>query len=243
MIHIHSFRVGKTYVEFEKEFFPRIFLIEGQNGSGKSFFLRCLFSLLRNSRLPDLYENYLADKVIQLVVENASGDTIHLEMMMGILRINGKVSTLCSRRTAHLYTLLGTLQDVIFFMSEENIMDWLYKGVDLRSSIPIKERNFFRYGTLLPIPRYGTDSLSTGQLKRESIMDVLTLHKYWSQCSGGVVLMDDLDANLHPDWQYQIIRDLREWAPQHQYIIATHSYDMCEALTPAHVKEVKWIKD
>lgn len=39
----------------------------------------------------------------------------------------------------------------------------------------------------------------------------------------GVVLIDELDAHLHPDWQRQIGHWLRNKFPQIQFIVATHS--------------------
>jgi predicted ATP-binding protein involved in virulence len=54
-----------------------------------------------------------------------------------------------------------------------------------------------------------------------------------------IVLMDEVEIALHPDWQYGIINDLQTWAPNNQYILATHSYELCQALTPAHVKEIE----
>ena len=48
--------------------------------------------------------------------------------------------------------------------------------------------------------------------------------------------MDEVDLALHPDWQYKIVSDLVDWVPSNQYILATHSYELCQALTPSHVK-------
>jgi predicted ATP-binding protein involved in virulence len=53
-----------------------------------------------------------------------------------------------------------------------------------------------------------------------------------------IVLMDEIEIALHPDWQYQIVYDLVKWGPTNQYILATHSYELCQAVTPAHVKEI-----
>ncbi len=39
----------------------------------------------------------------------------------------------------------------------------------------------------------------------------------------GVVLIDEIDLLLHPKWQYRIVRDLRKWFPNMQFIITTHS--------------------
>ncbi len=79
------------------------------------------------------------------------------------------------------------------------------------------------------------EDLSHGELKRLSIYVWLkSLPK-----GENIVLMDEIENGLHPDWQYQIVRDLVEWGKDNQYILATHSYGLCEALTPAHVKELE----
>ena len=79
------------------------------------------------------------------------------------------------------------------------------------------------------------EDLSHGELKRLSIYVWLkTLPK-----GENIVLMDEIENALHPDWQFQIVRDLVEWGKDNQYILATHSYGLCEALTPAHVKELE----
>lgn len=79
------------------------------------------------------------------------------------------------------------------------------------------------------------EDLSRGELKRLSIY-VWLKH---NEIKDAIVLMDEIEITLHPDWQYIIISDLEKWEPSNQYILATHSYDLCEALTPAHVKAIK----
>lgn len=79
------------------------------------------------------------------------------------------------------------------------------------------------------------EDLSRGELKRLSIY-IWLKH---NDIKDAIVLMDEIEITLHPDWQYQIISDLEQWEPSNQYILATHSYDLCEALTPAHVKVIK----
>ena len=79
------------------------------------------------------------------------------------------------------------------------------------------------------------EDLSHGELKRLSIYMWLK-SRY---IEDAIVLMDEIEIAFHPDWQYQIISDLQEWTPSNQYILATHSYALCEALTPAHVKEIE----
>jgi len=82
------------------------------------------------------------------------------------------------------------------------------------------------------IVELNSEDFSHGELKRLSIYIWL---KY-KNIEGAIVLMDEVDLALHPDWQYQIPTDLVEWEPSNQYILATHSYELCQALTPSHVK-------
>ena len=79
------------------------------------------------------------------------------------------------------------------------------------------------------------EDLSHGELKRLSIYMWL---KY-NTIEDAIVLMDEIEIGFHPDWQYEIIRDLEEWSSSNQYILATHSYQLCRALTPAHVRELE----
>jgi AAA ATPase domain len=78
------------------------------------------------------------------------------------------------------------------------------------------------------------EDLSHGELKRFSIYIWLASQKL----RDAIVLMDEIEIALHPDWQYQIVQDLVKWGPTNQYILATHSYELCQAVTPAHVKEI-----
>ncbi len=74
--------------------------------------------------------------------------------------------------------------------------------------------------------------LSHGELKRLSIY-IWLKHR---NIQDSIVLMDEVDLALHPDWQYQLVSELVEWSPTNQYVLATHSYELCNALTPSHVK-------
>lgn len=39
----------------------------------------------------------------------------------------------------------------------------------------------------------------------------------------GIIIVDEIGAYLHPKWQYSIVRKLRSWFPQIQFIFTTHS--------------------
>lgn len=55
---------------------------------------------------------------------------------------------------------------------------------------------------------------------------------------GAIVLMDEVEGSFHPEWQTGIVRDLTAWSNDSQFLLATHSYELCEAVTPAHVREL-----
>jgi hypothetical protein len=47
----------------------------------------------------------------------------------------------------------------------------------------------------------------------------------------GVVLIDEIDAHLHPTWQRRVGRWLRDHFPRLQFIVTTHSPLICQAAT------------
>jgi len=79
------------------------------------------------------------------------------------------------------------------------------------------------------------EDLSHGELKKLSIYAWLKAN----QIKDSIVLMDEIENGFHPDWQFQIVQELEAWEPSNQYILATHSYGLCTALTPSHVKELE----
>ncbi|WP_437761125.1 AAA family ATPase [Sorangium sp. So ce281] len=51
----------------------------------------------------------------------------------------------------------------------------------------------------------------------------------------GVVLIDEIDAHLHPTWQRRVGRWFREHFPRIQFIVTTHSPLICQAAKPGSV--------
>ncbi|TKC99898.1 AAA family ATPase [Polyangium fumosum] len=51
----------------------------------------------------------------------------------------------------------------------------------------------------------------------------------------GVVLIDEIDAHLHPTWQRRVGRWFREHFPKIQFIVTTHSPLICQAARPGSV--------
>jgi hypothetical protein len=123
----------------------------------------------------------------------------------------------------------GRNYDLLIDSFREFLVDKTIDIEDDFSGVTFKAENNGQTTNLYP------EDLSHGELKRLSLYVWL---KY-SNIENAIILFDEIEIALHPDWQYQIIRDLEEWGPTNQYILATHSYELCEALTPAHVKEIE----
>jgi hypothetical protein len=51
----------------------------------------------------------------------------------------------------------------------------------------------------------------------------------------GVVLIDEIDAHLHPTWQRRVGVWFREHFPKVQFIVTTHSPIICQAANPGSV--------
>jgi len=108
-----------------------------------------------------------------------------------------------------------------------------------KTVLPLLDDKAAIVGVVFKTPE-GTDiypeDLSHGELKRLSLYVWLKLLIPQDE---NIILMDEIENGLHLDWQYTIVRDLLDWGKTNQYILATHSYELCTALTPAHVKEIE----
>lgn len=51
----------------------------------------------------------------------------------------------------------------------------------------------------------------------------------------GVLIIDEIDAHLHPKWQYRVIDDLRRTFPNVQLIVSTHSPEVVSTVDKASV--------
>ena len=65
---------------------------------------------------------------------------------------------------------------------------------------------------------YGSDRIARQLRKREKTINL-----------PGVVLIDEIDAHLHPTWQLRIGESLRRYFPRVQFIVTTHSPLICHA--------------
>lgn len=84
-------------------------------------------------------------------------------------------------------------------------------------------------GSSEPVP---FDALSSGQ---KDIISTLSLIEEYTRGCPSVVLIDEPELHLHPQWHDDFVRALRDVAPQNQYIISTHSERIAESVPPGRV--------
>jgi len=56
--------------------------------------------------------------------------------------------------------------------------------------------------------------------------------------SEAVVLIDEIELHLHPEWQQRILGDLRRTFPNAQFIVSTHSPQVLTTVEPKHILEL-----
>lgn len=70
---------------------------------------------------------------------------------------------------------------------------------------------------------FSFDGLSSGQ---KEIISTLFLVWLATRDTPGVVLIDEPELHLNPEWQRLFVHQLQELAPQNQYILATHAEEI-----------------
>ena len=55
----------------------------------------------------------------------------------------------------------------------------------------------------------------------------------------GVVLIDEIDVHLHPQWQRRVIEDLRNTFPEIQFVATTHSPFVVQSMRPEELRNLQ----
>ncbi len=61
--------------------------------------------------------------------------------------------------------------------------------------------------------------------------------------TSGIVLIDEVDMHLHPQWQQLVLKNLTQAFPKIQFIVTTHSPLIISEMKPAHVHLIKQTED
>src|SRR5260370_12412508 len=78
-----------------------------------------------------------------------------------------------------------------------------------------------------PSITFNFDGLSSGQ---KEIISTLFLIWHYTRTQPGIILIDEPELHLNPEWHRGFIRHLHQLSPDNQYIIATHSEDVFSAV-------------
>jgi hypothetical protein len=79
---------------------------------------------------------------------------------------------------------------------------------------------------LTDIMRHLTEAFGVDDLTEQDEKGCLVIKR------SGVVLIDEIDAHLHPEWQRQIGFWLTRHFPRIQFLVTTHSPIICQAASP-----------
>lgn len=59
----------------------------------------------------------------------------------------------------------------------------------------------------------------------------------------GIILVDEVDMHLHPEWQQLILGSLRDAFPALQFIVTTHSPQVLTTVPPECIRELNWLDE
>ena len=103
-----------------------------------------------------------------------------------------------------------------------------YAACSIEKLRPSRENTIeFRVAPLDGTASFAFDGLSSGQ---KEIISTLFLVWLYTRGRPGLVLIDEPELHLNAEWHARFISDLRELAPDNQYIIATHSPDVAASV-------------
>lgn len=123
-------------------------------------------------------------------------------------------------------------QDAKEIIDTTNILLREYTGGEIGKLRPFGDNAIeFRINPAHGADSYTFDGLSSGQ--KEIIS---TLFLIWSATRNepGVVLIDEPELHLNPEWHSSFVHNLAKLAPQNQYILATHSEDVFVSVDRDH---------
>lgn len=129
---------------------------------------------------------------------------------------------LVDRRTLRSYKNAGTSDPWLETINKSWVIFHNQDGTTLADQ-PVKEDNE-EYGFDLYIleadgrRRCSIDQASAGEIELVCMAGMLTVSEF-----SGVLLIDEPELHLHPQWQAQILPALRELAPQAQIIATSHA--------------------
>lgn len=106
----------------------------------------------------------------------------------------------------------------------------LLKHDDIDVDIVNNTLEIIHHGNSLKLEKFSSGYKSIISFVTD-IMDVLYRNTESMQAARGIVLVDEIDAHLHPEWRLRIIYSLRNLFPNVQFIFTTHDPLILRGLT------------
>ncbi len=127
---------------------------------------------------------------------------------------------------------LGTKRYSLFFQKLEKLFQQLFEDQNLRLKHKFSERKFyFEFGSGLQVQfnhlADGFKSILIIVAEIEIQTEIFLLQNNLEKSPGGIVLIDELEAHLHLSLQEKILPALTSFFPHYQFIVATHSPQVC----------------
>lgn len=225
-INISSFINGKS-INFDIGNYQHLTVIGGNNGSGKTLLLQFVYALLTQW-----------DSVDTPLLRGFIDEHIPLE-------VSKEVQTLASltfwdSNEVKKYTLnfrvIKDTNEITLLPLESKLPLEVYLIIHMSEShifLNKDNEHFFYYEDIY---NRSTPSSSLGERKNTSLQNWIAN----VPSPNAIILMDNPDVFLHSDLVYNLAKDLYyDYVLKGHFLIATHSYEFCEAITPAQVHIIK----
>ena len=176
-----------------------------------------------NPELGMMSDDYSSKRNIRISSVRRSPTPVISSFKLEIVRsLMGKAALfegIYEQESAETLTKLNTLIEKYCGGQIENLRPLPNNKVDIRIK-PIGEQDSFSF-----------DGLSSGQ--KEIIATLFLIWKN-TQTHSGLVLIDEPELHLNPEWQGDFVRQLHKLAPSNQYILATHSEEIFRSVDKSY---------
>lgn len=133
----------------------------------------------------------------------------------------------------HPYDAIETESSIKIYVEHPEKIQWLTSKI---------ERSYFSLGSIFD---YGWDGLSSGELAKAMLLaNIFWYIKNSNATLSHIILIDEIDLYLHPEWQRNIINDIislvKNEVPnaRHQFIITSHSPIIISDLLPENIVNI-----
>ncbi len=223
-VSVPNFRnLHNVELTFEPSLKPSVFPIGSLNGGGKTTLLKLIFLLLSH------HQDYSSHQLLLSFLGNYPPNLLI-----------AKIEVLYQSRIISLDYKLNPSGRIDFGIDDDEFLNdlsrsiyWLFPITQFPSKTLDVTRNPNAKTFMDLINPFELENKGHGEAKRNALQRFIQTN----QINNCILLIDEIENGLHPDWQYTIVHELASWG-DNQYLLATHSFYLCEALTPGHVKQI-----